>query len=115
VATGAGHDTINFSTATFANFGTIKSHMIQSGANVVIKRDAADTITLKNVTLANLTAADFTFHSGTAPAAPAQPAAFPSVGPDSSHVIDGSGVAPTAADYSWLGHGVHTNSLTPFG
>ena len=45
--------------------------MVQSGANVIITLDSYDTITLKNVTLASLTAADFTFHSGTAPAAPA--------------------------------------------
>jgi hypothetical protein len=71
VAAGAAHDTIDFSTATFANFAAVKSHMVQSGANVVITLDAADTITIKGVTLASLTAADFTFHAGTAPAAPA--------------------------------------------
>ena len=74
-ATGATHDTIDFSTAVFANFAAVQSHMAQSGANVVITLDAADTITLKGVTLASLTAADFTFHPGTAPAAPAQAAA----------------------------------------
>ena len=36
--------------------------------NVVITLDAADTITLKGVTLASLTAADFTFHPGASPA-----------------------------------------------
>ena len=71
MATGAGHDTIDFSTAAFANFAAVKSHMVQSGANVIITLDSADTITLKGVTLASLTAADFTFHAGTAPAAPA--------------------------------------------
>ena len=75
MATGAGHDTIDFSTAVFANFAAVKSHMVQSGANVIITLDSADTITLKNVTVASLTAADFTFHPGTAPAAPAQAAA----------------------------------------
>ncbi len=72
VAAGAGHDTIDFSTAAFANFAAVKSHMVQSGANVIITLDSADTITLKGVTLASLTAADFTFHPGTAPAAPAR-------------------------------------------
>jgi len=75
VASGAGHDTIDFSTAVFANFAAVHSHMAQSGANVIITLDSADTITLKNVTLASLTAADFTFHPGTAPAAPVPAAA----------------------------------------
>jgi hypothetical protein len=49
--------------------------MAQSGANVVITLDSADTITLKGVTLASLTAADFTFHAGIVSAAPPQAAA----------------------------------------
>ena len=68
VATGAAHDTIDFSTAAFANFAAVHSHMAQSGANVIITLDSADTITIKNTTVASLTAADFTFHPGTAPA-----------------------------------------------
>jgi Ca2+-binding RTX toxin-like protein len=71
VAAGAGHDTIDFSTAVFANFAAVHSHMAQSGANVIITLDSADTITLKGVTLASLTAGDFTFHPGAAPAAAA--------------------------------------------
>ena len=67
-ATGAGHDTIDFSTAVFTDFAAVQSHMVQSGADVVITVDASDTITLKNVTVASLTAADFTFHPGAAPA-----------------------------------------------
>ncbi len=87
VASGAAHDTIDFSTATFANFAAVHGHMAQSGANVVVTLDSADTITLANVTLASLTAADFTFHSGTAPAAPAQ-----------------------AAAAAWAAYGIETNS-----
>ena len=75
VASGAAHDTIDFSTAVFASFAAVHSHMTQSGANVIITLDSADTITIKNVTVASLTAADFSFHPGTAPAAPAQGAA----------------------------------------
>ena len=71
VATGAAHDTIDFSTAVFANFAAVHSHMAQSGANVIITLDASDTITLKGVTLASLTAGDFTFHPSAAPAAAA--------------------------------------------
>ena len=114
VATGAAHDTIDFSTATFGSFAAIKSHMVQSGANVVITLDSADTITLKSVTLASLTAADFTFHPGTAPAAPAYLAASPSASPDSSQVNVAS-MASTASDHSWLDHSVHANALTMFG
>jgi Ca2+-binding RTX toxin-like protein len=71
VATGAAHDTIDFSTAVFANFAAVHSHMAQSGADVVITLDASDTVTLKGVTLASLTAGDFTFHPSAAPAAAA--------------------------------------------
>jgi hypothetical protein len=85
--------------------------MVQSGANVVITLDSADTITLKGVTLASLTAADFTFHAGTAPAAPA---ASPTASPDSSQVSASSNVASAASSYSWLDHSVHVNSLTLF-
>ncbi len=92
VASGAAHDTIDFSTAVFANFAAVHSHMAQSGANVIITLDSADTITLKNVTVASLTAADFTFHPGTAPAAPAQ-----------------------AAAAAWATHGAEANSHFHFG
>ena len=73
VASGAAHDTIDFSTAVFANFAAVHSHMAQSGANVIITLDSADTITIKNVTVASLTAADFTFHPGIVSAAPPKP------------------------------------------
>jgi Ca2+-binding RTX toxin-like protein len=73
-ATGTGHDTIDFLTAVFASFGAVQSHMTQSGANVVIALNASNTITLQDVTLASLTAADFTFHPGAAPAPAAAPA-----------------------------------------
>jgi len=75
VATGASHDTIDFSAAVFANFAAVQSHMVQSGANVVITLDNFDVLTVKNVTVASLTAADFTFHAGTTPAAPPHVAA----------------------------------------
>ncbi len=68
MATGAGHDTIDFSTAVFANFGAVKSHMTQAGANVLILVDASNFIVLHDVTLASLTASDFTFHPSAAPA-----------------------------------------------
>ena len=74
-ATGAGHDTIDFSTAVFANFGAVQSHMTQAGANVLILVDASNFIVLHDVTLASLTASDFTFHPGAAPAPAAAAAA----------------------------------------
>jgi len=45
VASGAAHDTIDFSTAVFASFAAVQSHMAQSGANVIISLDSADAIT----------------------------------------------------------------------
>ncbi len=87
---GAGHDTIDFSTSVFANFGAVQSHMVQSGLNVVITLDAANTVTLTGVTLASLTSADFTFHPGASP-------------------------APSAAAGDWATHGAEFNSLQHVG
>jgi len=92
VATGAAHDTLDFSTAVFANFAAVKSHMAQSGANVVITLDSADTITLTGVKLGSLKADDFTFHAGTAPAAP-----------------------PHAAAPAWATHGAEFNAQLHYG
>ena len=39
VATGTGHDMIDFSTSVFANFAAVQSHMAQVGADVVITLD----------------------------------------------------------------------------
>jgi hypothetical protein len=54
-------DTIQFSATDFANFTALHGAMTQSGANTVIKLDATDMVTLQNVTMANLTAAQFKF------------------------------------------------------
>ena len=102
VAAGAGHDTIDFSTATFGSFAAIKSHMVQSGANVVITLDSADTITLKGVTLASLTAADFTFHASS----PGLPAAAPLASPDNQ--------GPMPAEQLWADHSAHFNASIHF-
>jgi hypothetical protein len=59
--TGTNHDTINFGTSDFASFTALSKHMTQAGANVVIRLDAADSITLDNITLASLSATDFKF------------------------------------------------------
>jgi VCBS repeat-containing protein len=54
-------DFIEFSTSAFADFAAVKTHMTQVGANAVITLDADDTVTLQNVTAANLKATDFHF------------------------------------------------------
>jgi hypothetical protein len=43
------------------SFASVRSHAVQSGSSVVISQDAANTLTLKNVMLGSLNAADFTF------------------------------------------------------
>jgi hypothetical protein len=45
----------------FANFAAVQSHAQQVGADTVITFDAANTITLKNVTLSSLNVDDFQF------------------------------------------------------
>jgi Ca2+-binding RTX toxin-like protein len=93
VATGAGHDMINFSTALFANYAAVQSHMAQVGADVVITYDGSNALSLKGVTLASLSSADFNFHAPPPPAAP--PAA------DSDNV--------------WASHSAQTNSTVHLG
>jgi len=66
---GTGHDMINFSTSLFPNYAAVQSHMTQASAGVVITCDGSDTVTLKAVTMARLSASDFTFHAPSAPAA----------------------------------------------
>jgi hypothetical protein len=59
--TGTGHDVIDFSQAAFSGFADVLAHAQQVGSNVVIAHDAANSVTLKNVALSHLTAADFHF------------------------------------------------------
>jgi len=61
VGTTTQHDIIDFASDDFANYAAVQAHMAQVGANVVITLDAADTIILQHITLAHLTASDFTF------------------------------------------------------
>ena len=58
---GATHEFIDFSTSVFADYAAVSAAMVQSGANVVIT-SGTDTVTVNNVTVANLTSADFLFH-----------------------------------------------------
>jgi len=114
-ATGASHDRINFSTSLFANYAAVRSHMAQVGPNVIITYDAADTVTVKGVSLASLTAADFSFHAG-APSQAAPSQAAPSQAA-SSH--PGAASSPSAAssppEHSWSDHSGHFNATFHFG
>jgi serralysin len=98
VATGAGHDMIDFSTSVFASFAAVQSHMAQVGADVVITLDGANAVTLKGVTLASLSLADFEFHASASPP-PAAPAA----------------ASAESTDNSWASHSAQTNSLVHLG
>ncbi len=69
---GFGHDTVEdfnasqsdviaLGSSLFVDYDDVMAHAATVGSDVVITYDAADTITLKNVTLANLHATDFHF------------------------------------------------------
>jgi hypothetical protein len=59
--TGPTHDTIRFAANDFGSFATVKNHMSQVGADVVIRLDGTDSITLDRIKLSSLVAADFKF------------------------------------------------------
>ncbi|MGD0143474.1 MAG: hypothetical protein ABSC92_09965 [Rhizomicrobium sp.] len=61
VGTGSGHDILHFASDDFASYAAVQAHMAQVGHDVVITLDAGDTIILQHITLAHLTASDFTF------------------------------------------------------
>ncbi len=60
-ALGGGHDLLQLSKAVFANFAAVQTHLAQVGVDAVITLDPLDSITLKGVSAASLTAADFLF------------------------------------------------------
>ncbi|MEO6338412.1 MAG: glycosyl hydrolase [Caulobacteraceae bacterium] len=55
----AGHDILKIDQAGISNFVQLKSHLTQSGSDVLMTLNSNDTVLLKNVTLASLTADDF--------------------------------------------------------
>jgi Ca2+-binding RTX toxin-like protein len=59
--TGGAHDVIQFDRTVFANFNAVQSHMTQSGTSVVITFDANNTVEVRNTTLDQFHASDFTF------------------------------------------------------
>jgi len=101
-ATGAGHDMINFSTAMFASYAAVRSHMAQVGPNVVITHDGSNAITLKGVKLASLSAADFSFHASS----PGPSAAAPMAAPDNP--------GPMPAEHPWADHSAQFNASIHF-
>ncbi|WP_264051646.1 calcium-binding protein [Methylobacterium flocculans] len=54
-------DVISFNGGVFSSFSDVQAASQQVGADVIITYDMRDTITLQNVTFANLNAADFMF------------------------------------------------------
>lgn len=57
----AANDVIQLDASQFASFGAVQAAASQSGADVIITLNAANTITLANVTLASLNSGDFLF------------------------------------------------------
>ena len=58
---GWSHDIIQFSSNAFSSFAAVLAQAAQVGTDVVIAHDAADSVTLKNVSLSQLTKSDFHF------------------------------------------------------
>ncbi|HEX8663226.1 MAG TPA: calcium-binding protein [Beijerinckiaceae bacterium] len=57
----SGHDTIQFSTAVFANYADMMAHAAQVATNVVITDRSGNTLLLASVNLSSLVADDFSF------------------------------------------------------
>jgi Ca2+-binding RTX toxin-like protein len=60
-ASGLSNDHIEFSTSVFSDFAAVNAAMRQVGSDVVITLDAANSVTLKNVTFSSLDSGDFFF------------------------------------------------------
>ncbi|WP_027578337.1 carbohydrate-binding domain-containing protein [Bradyrhizobium sp. Ai1a-2] len=59
--TGGAQDVIQFNRTVFADFNAVQSHMAQSGTSVVITFDNNNSVEIKNTTVDQLHATDFTF------------------------------------------------------
>lgn len=59
--TGTAHDTIRMDHSVFAGWASLLAASSQSGADTIIAADTNNTITLKNVAVSSLQAADFQF------------------------------------------------------
>jgi len=60
-AQGRSHDTIQFSKSAFSSFAAVLADAAQVGTDVVISHDAGNSVTLKDVSLSQLTKSDFHF------------------------------------------------------
>jgi Ca2+-binding RTX toxin-like protein len=58
---GRNHDVVEFSKSVFTDYSSVIAHASQSGGDVVIKYDGADTVTLLGVQLNKLAPGDFHF------------------------------------------------------
>jgi len=59
--TGSTHDVIQFAANDFGSFAAVQKDMTQVGADVVMRLDTTDSITLAGVKLSSLVSADFKF------------------------------------------------------
>ncbi|WP_454628568.1 glycoside hydrolase family 113 [Bradyrhizobium cenepequi] len=59
--TDGAHDVIQFDRTVFADFNAVQSHMAQSGTSVVITFNDSNSVEIRNTTLDQLHASDFTF------------------------------------------------------
>jgi Ca2+-binding RTX toxin-like protein len=59
--TGGAHDVIQFDHTVFANFNAVQSHMAQSGTSVVITFSDNNSVEIRNTTVDQFHASDFTF------------------------------------------------------
>jgi Ca2+-binding RTX toxin-like protein len=55
------HDVIQFDKEAFSSFAAVMAHAEQVGSDVVITHDAANSVTLKNVSISSLGQSDFHF------------------------------------------------------
>lgn len=60
-ASGWGHDVVRFSRSTFDGFADVLSHAAQAGPDVVITASASDSLTFRDLKLADLNKGDFSF------------------------------------------------------
>ena len=58
-ASGANHDYIQLTGTTLTTFAEVKSHLTQSGSDVVLTLSSTDSVLIHNTTVASLSAADF--------------------------------------------------------
>ncbi len=58
-ASGANHDYIQLTGTTLTTFAQVKSHLTQSGSDVLLTLSSTDAVLIHNTTVAALTAADF--------------------------------------------------------